>query len=761
MKKKLFILFFLFVSIISMTSCKSEFVNESEFENSNNVSQKMSEILYEKNNYDLTKIDNGFIGKSAAGTEITQKYMNDKITSISFDYSKTKNSSNKTTRKMSNTQSSVDNVITNEYTYNENSEIVTFNNNGKIFEFVYDENNNFLYGMVDGKKQYNNSYDSDGNLLKTSYYSGESKSYKYSNGNISEYYVNNNKVYSFEYLDNQIIETNHYNNATNNCLLDENNNLISFSNTDGISGSYVYDESGNIMNFIHSIKVNDYLIYLNENSNIFDNNTYINNYDKNDRKINYIINNKEYSFKYQSDDVYDIFPISFNFDNVKYNYEYDELGNITKIIKNGEVISSYKYDSLNQLIEEYNYSNGLTVKYDYDDRGNISSKMVNEKVIKAEYDNKDRIITLGEDSISYDDNGNIFQYKDKNLSWVGGRLLNNYTDDKYEINYTYNVDGIRNSKVVNGEITNFYLVNNKVIFEYNDNEYIYYLYDEKNNIIGMNYDNKTYYYVKNHLNDIIGIVDTNDNMLVSYEYDSYGNILRVIDNSTNGIGLKNPYRYRSYRYDQETNLYYLNSRYYSPEIGRFISEDDIKILSVDANPAPYANLYCYAQNNPIKYYDPNGDSVLVICGVAISTKAIILFGAALVLSLVIASQSSEIATAINSSFDEFKDLYNSLIKSIPSLWDIITKSSKPEIHHIIAQTAAKAAPARNNLIRRGGNVNDFYNLVPLKHRFHRKLHSNLYYGAINLIMKDCSSLTQIKCRCLGVSALLSVFNMVA
>ena len=72
------------------------------------------------------------------------------------------------------------------------------------------------------------------------------------------------------------------------------------------------------------------------------------------------------------------------------------------------------------------------------------------------------------------------------------------------------------------------------------------------------------------------------------------------------IALKNPFRYRSYYFDQETGLYYLNSRYYDPEIGRFINIDDISVLSETQNTFNGLNLFAYCHNNPISRNDEYG-----------------------------------------------------------------------------------------------------------------------------------------------------------
>ena len=107
----------------------------------------------------------------------------------------------------------------------------------------------------------------------------------------------------------------------------------------------------------------------------------------------------------------------------------------------------------------------------------------------------------------------------------------------------------------------------KVILETNDknNDFILYYYDA-NEVLGLNYKGNDYFYEKNPQNDILGIFDSDGNKVVSYEYGPWGQILNISGPLASTLGVDNPYRFKSYRYDQETQLYYLNSRYYDPEI---------------------------------------------------------------------------------------------------------------------------------------------------------------------------------------------------
>ena len=157
--------------------------------------------------------------------------------------------------------------------------------------------------------------------------------------------------------------------------------------------------------------------------------------------------------------------------------------------------------------------------------------------------------------------------------------------------------------------TKYLVENNKIIFENKSGHVLYYIRDNQGNLEGIKYNNEIYYYIKNISNDITGILNNNLEQIVFYEYDSYGNIISIKDTNgneitdSNNIGIINPYRYKGYYYDTETNLYYLNTRYYSPVFGRFINADGYLSTgtSIIGN-----NMYAYCDNNPINNVDEDG-----------------------------------------------------------------------------------------------------------------------------------------------------------
>ncbi len=143
--------------------------------------------------------------------------------------------------------------------------------------------------------------------------------------------------------------------------------------------------------------------------------------------------------------------------------------------------------------------------------------------------------------------------------------------------------------------------------KFSDNKILQYLYDDNGTKYGFIYDGTTYFYDLNLQGDVIGIIDTSGNTVVSYTYDPWGKVLSVTGTLASTIGQINPIRYRGYYYDSETEPYYLQSRYYSPELMRFISQDD-PVLSNNQGEPLGSNLYAYCLNNPVKNVDPQGNA---------------------------------------------------------------------------------------------------------------------------------------------------------
>jgi len=142
-----------------------------------------------------------------------------------------------------------------------------------------------------------------------------------------------------------------------------------------------------------------------------------------------------------------------------------------------------------------------------------------------------------------------------------------------------------------------------------DGNKLYFVYDAAGTPIQLAYTpagsttTSYYYYVTNLQGDVIAILNSSGAVVVEYTYDAWGNILSITGSMATTLGRQNPLRYRGYVYDQETGLYYLQSRYYDPEIGRFINAD---AFTSTGQGLLGNNMFAYCNNNPATYKDPSG-----------------------------------------------------------------------------------------------------------------------------------------------------------
>lgn len=187
------------------------------------------------------------------------------------------------------------------------------------------------------------------------------------------------------------------------------------------------------------------------------------------------------------------------------------------------------------------------------------------------------------------------------------------------IEYKYNDNGYRIQKTINSQVIDYTLSGDKVLYETDGTYGILFTYDVDGSLISFNYDNNIndtidgveYIYIRDILGNITKVVDIQGNIIVEYWYDAFGNITKIEDNSSNDeISSINPYTYRGYRYDSEISMYYLNSRYYNPEMGRFINADGL--LGEQGNILSH-NMFTYCANNSILYQDPSGESFILAC----------------------------------------------------------------------------------------------------------------------------------------------------
>ena len=324
----------------------------------------------------------------------------------------------------------------------------------------------------------------------------------------------------------------------------------------------------------------------------------------------------------------------------KLKYTYDNLDNITWIrdynVQSGQTakdIAKYTYDDQNQVTQEILANQ--TSDYTYDTFGNIRSKKITYSDGSYEqydytYGNsiwqdqlpaisyRDTDGTTQSREFVYDKIGNPTGYEtgtdNWTFTWQHGRQLATAASGSTSIANTYDVDGIRDSKTVNGVKHSYTTLGGKIVREAYGNVTIDYFYDNNGKPYKLVVKNGTSpavtgYYVVNLQGDVIAIVDSDGEIAVEYQYDAWGKEISHTSSATDdGIDLYdyNALKYRGYYYDSDLGLYYLNTRFYDAEICRFISADTVDVISATASSLTEKNLYAYCDNNPVVRRDASG-----------------------------------------------------------------------------------------------------------------------------------------------------------
>ena len=290
---------------------------------------------------------------------------------------------------------------------------------------------------------------------------------------------------------------------------------------------------------------------------------------------------------------------------------------------------------------ENNPDTGKTYVYSYDTAGNILSAKtyayttgalgtpLSEDVYAyTDVNWGDKLTSYNGVSFTYDAQGNPLTYyngENYTFTWQNGRQLASTSKGTTNVAYKYNSDGIRYEKTVNGVVHKYYLngstITAETIVNGNDVTYIEYFYD----MLGahsFSLNGTMYFYIKNLQGDVMHIATADNTIVASYTYDAWGNIESVTGTLADTVGTINPIRYRGYYYDNETELYYVSSRYYDAKIARFISADTTDVLNATPMGVTDKNLYAYCDNNPVIRTDYGGDFWLVNIGIGLAARYI-------------------------------------------------------------------------------------------------------------------------------------------
>ena len=532
----------------------------------------------------------------------------------------------------------------NDYSYTGSGYVSKITHNGFSYSFNYDVFYNLVSTKIGNVAITSNTYDSNGNLAKTTYANGDYFEYTYDDyGNISLITGETGKIAEMIYNKQGLVtkavdyssgETSYYHytfdgsleseyrtssdgSLTHYIVTDSNGNTVektsvngqtktittgtdkdgkSFVSNDGVTNETSTDDFGRITQ-VRTVRSDGKLVF---------NTDYEYANGKAENSTTNLVS--KYSQSYGSDSV------------LSYDYSYDANGNITEIKQNGKLTNKYVYDSLNELKEEYDYVNKFYINYSYDRAGNLQNKY--EQVLDPTYGYptgtqngntyeytdtswKDKLTKVNGSNISYDANGNPLSYRDgMSFEWENGRILKNINTSDKAIQMSYDSNGMRTQKTVDGVKTNYYYDSNKnLIALVKGNDTLLFYYDSDGSATSFSYNGTMYFYVKNLQGDVIRIIDLAGTDVASYVYDAWGNIKDTKGEPT--IREINPIRYRGYVYDTETSLYYLQSRYYDPFTGRFLNADDTAFIGVSGTVLS-GNLFAYCENNPVNHIDNYG-----------------------------------------------------------------------------------------------------------------------------------------------------------
>ena len=461
----------------------------------------------------------------------------------------------------------------------------------------------------------------DGRKLKENYEDGDTVEYQYdNNGNLArkiDSATGRTTTYYYDLTERMVKyeeKGTGYSHSVSYAYNEKNNltQLVEITNDITTTTSYTYDDD----NRVTSVTVGNITVEYT--------------YDTHGRLTDKITKNgqtaiKSENFYYQSSDeghptnqiLYHYTTYADGSSDIAYYY-YDRNGNITWI-EQSDTMPEFQYDSANQLIWMRDFATSKTMTWSYDEAGNLLcaeqyNLVFNEdfgeleessepyKRVTYTYDDPwgDLLTKVNNQPITYDQIGNPLNDGEWTYTWEHGRQLKSMSNSATTWSYEYNADGLR-TKRTNGTTTYKYTYNGSQLTQMTvGNNTLNFTYDASGTPLTVTLGNTVYYYVTNLQGDVTKIVDGSGNMAANYSYDAWGVCDEIIGEP---IGQENPLRYRGYMYDSETRLYYLQSRYYDPELGRFLNAD---ALTSTGQGLLGNNMFAYCGNNAVNNCDPNG-----------------------------------------------------------------------------------------------------------------------------------------------------------
>lgn len=531
----------------------------------------------------------------------------------------------------------------NSYTYSGLASVSKITHNGFDYSFNYDVFYNLVSTKIGNVTVASHTYDSNGNLTKTAYANGDYLEYAYDNyGNISVITGETGKIAEMIYNKQGLVtkavdyssgETSYYYYTFDGSLESEYR-----TSSDGSLTHYIVTDSDG--NTVEKTSVNGQTKTIttgtDKDGKSFVSNDGVTNETSTDdfgrvstvttkQNKSDTVFTKQYSYYHGSESnatTNMVGGISYKLSSDKvlgYSYNYNDTGNVENVYENGKKVAVYTYDELNQLVWYADTRTGRYIRIVYDNYGNIQKmesyslgtnwapvKLLETRTYSYGDTNwKDKLTEFDGDSITYDKNGNPLTYRDDmTFEWENGRIINNINTSDKAIQMSYDSNGMRTQKSVDGVKTNYYYDSSNNLFALTQgNDTLFFYYDNSGEVMSVSCNGTMYYYIKDLQGDITEIVDKDGNSVAEYAYDAWGNMLNE-DNGTLTVGKLNPFRCRSYVYDEETGLYYLQSRYYDPLTGRFLNAD---VYADTQSGTPLStNMFAYCENNAINKSDDEG-----------------------------------------------------------------------------------------------------------------------------------------------------------
>ena len=493
-----------------------------------------------------------------------------------------------------------------------------------LASYDYQEVTNWLERLDYGNEDYvEYTYDNQGRVTQQSYEDGAYVTYKYdNNGALAKVYDSQTGItttYYYDFTDRMMKYVEKSSTCTHSVgyAYDSLNNLTALVETiNGVERKTTYSYDGDnrptsitagnsALGYSYDAYGRVSTLTTKHDSNTFATKTYAYKLDANGKPTNQV----------------STVTIQIGNNSTTYAYTYDQNGNITSI-SDGTYTTAYAYDSANQLIREENQEAETITVWTYDGAGNILTRTVypydtgttgegtQTNYYYTDTQWGDLLKSYASRPIARDEIGNPTNDFVWKYTWQHGRQLASMSklDKSATWQFTYNADGLRTQRTdsVTGRTYNYTYLGGQLTHMTVDGHTMYFTYDASGTPLAMVYDGYKFYYITNLQGDVISIVNGNGEEFVRYTYDAWGKTINVEGSATN-LRFYNPLRYRGYVYDEETGLYYVSSRYYDPEIGRFISADS---YASTGQGILGTNMYAYCLNNPVNHSDPSGESAV-------------------------------------------------------------------------------------------------------------------------------------------------------